>query len=69
MNMFTTVAIIKPMSAIYSILPIELRSVLVTAPYKDIAPNVPALMKNVVAIDDVVYMRNILDKVTPLSTE
>ena len=49
-KMFTTVATIRPMSAISRMLPKRERSVLVTLPTRAIAPKVPAVMKKVVAM-------------------
>ena len=54
MNMLTSVAIIKPIKAMNRYLPIEVRSVFVVYPISAITPNVPAVIKNTVAIDDAV---------------
>ena len=53
-KIFTTVAMINPISNIKRRLPKDVRSFLVKYPYKLIAPNVPAVTKNVEAIDVVV---------------
>ena len=45
------------------------KSMRVTKPRMLITRNVPAVIKNVDAIDDMVYTKNIDDMVTPISTE
>ena len=53
-NTLTSDAMIKPMSAISSIFPIEVRSVFVVYPTKAITAKVPAVMKNTLAMEDAV---------------
>ena len=49
--MFTTEAMMSPMSAMVKNEPKELRSFLVTKPMNDMAANIPAVTKNAVAMD------------------
>ena len=50
-NMFTTLAMMSPMTANRAKRPIAERSRLVTAPKADSPANVPPVMRNVLAID------------------
>ena len=53
-KMFTTVARISPIRAMKAIEPTLERSMSVTAPQTASAPNIPAVIRNVVKIDWVV---------------
>ena len=52
--MFATLAIISPTKAIINSCPIFDKSLLVVYPISDITPNVPAVIKNTLAIEDMV---------------
>jgi hypothetical protein len=60
---------IIPINAIYSILPNFVKSVDVVYPSNAIAPNVPAVIKNVIAIEDELYARKIKLRLMPVSRE
>ena len=53
-RIFAKLAIISPTNAIINSCPIFDKSLFVVYPIKDIAPKVPAVMKNTLAIEDVV---------------
>lgn len=54
MKMFTIVAMTSPIRAMKSSLPNDVRSVFVKYPTAAITANVPAVMKNTCAMDDIV---------------
>ena len=60
---------IRPIKSINKILPILLKSFLVTYPKRAVAPKVPAVIPKVVAMDSCVYIRKIADSVTPVTAE
>ena len=67
--MFTSVAMMSPMSAMKRKRPMADRSRLMKSPTSDMAPNVPAVTKKVVAMLSMVYAKRMMDSVAPFKTE
>ena len=65
-NIFTTEAMIIPISPINRNCPMEVRSRLVTIPYILVATKVPEHIKKVEAIEELVYARKTIESVAPL---
>lgn len=68
-KILTTDAMMSPIRSMMSIRPMPDKSFLTKNPTSDIAPNVPAVIMNVLAMLSAVYAMNINDIVTPLSIE